>query len=58
MAIDKPTIQTVNGIIAVYGLTVIAAVARVLRDEHTRPSPTPGEEYVPANPREKDIELS
>ncbi len=58
MAIDKPTIQTVNGIVALYGLTLIATVARLQRPNRTRPYPTPGYEYVPANPRNKDIELS
>ncbi|WP_185715543.1 hypothetical protein [Halocatena pleomorpha] len=58
MVIDKPTLQTASGVVAVYGLTVIATVARGLRDDRTRPIPTPGVEYVPTTPREKDIELS
>lgn len=58
MAIDTTTIKYVNGLIGVYGLKAITTVARAVWPLEGRPYPTPGYEYVPANPREKDIELS
>jgi hypothetical protein len=58
MAIEKATVQRANGTIGLYTLRTIAAIARTLRGNVTRPYPTPGYEYVPANPTEKDIELS
>jgi hypothetical protein len=58
VAIDKSTVQHLNGTIGLYVLRAIATIARILRGEPTRPYPTPGYEYVPANPTEKDPELS
>lgn len=58
MAIDTGTVQRVVGTVAFYGLKATLAVARAVRADHQRPWPTPGYEYVPANPQEKDQELS
>lgn len=58
MAIDTETIKSVTGALGVYGLKAITTVARALWPVEGRPYPTPGYEYVPANPREKDIEVS
>jgi hypothetical protein len=58
MAIDRATLQHANGTIGLYTLRTIAAIARKLRGNVPRPYPTPGYEYVPANPTEKDVELS
>jgi hypothetical protein len=58
MAIDKSTVQHANGTIGLYTLRAIAAVARRTRGKVSRPYPTPGYEFVPANPSEKDIESS
>ena len=58
MAIDKTTGQRIVGTIAFVGLLATIAVARKVRGEHQRPYPTPGYEYVPENPKEKDPELS
>lgn len=58
MALDTSTIKRVNGILGVYSLKAITTVARAIRPLQERPYPTPGYEYVPANPGEKDIELS
>ena len=58
MAITKLTGQRIVGTIAFGGLLATLAVARAIRGEHERPWPTPGDEYVPANPKEKDGELS
>ncbi|MFC5971878.1 hypothetical protein ACFPYI_11095 [Halomarina salina] len=58
MAIDRLTGQRIIGTVAFVGLLATLAVARALRGEHERPYPTPGFEYVPSNPKEKDGELS
>jgi hypothetical protein len=58
MVIDKSTVQYVNGTIGLYALQTIAAIARTFRGELSRPYPVPGYEHVPANPTEKDSELS
>lgn len=58
MAIDVSTVQRINGTIGLSVLKTIATVARAARGELTRPYPIPGYEYVPANPTEKDSELS
>ncbi len=58
MAIDSSTAKYVIGTIGVYSLKAIATVARAIWPLKGRPYPTPGYEYVPENPREKDIELS
>ncbi|PSP61943.1 hypothetical protein BRC77_11240 [Halobacteriales archaeon QH_8_64_26] len=57
-AIDKSIVQHANGTIGLYTLRAIAAVARRTSGEVSRPYPTPGYEFVPANPTEKDIESS
>ena len=58
MAIDTATLQHANGTIGLYTLRTIAAIGRKLRGNLTRPYPIPGYECIPANPTEKDIELS
>lgn len=58
MAIDTLTIQRIVGTASFYGLQGTIAAARALQSDDQRPYPTPGYEYVPANPMEKDPELS
>lgn len=58
MAIDSSIAKHVIGTLGVYSLKVATTLARAIWPLEQRPYPTPGYEYVPANPREKDIELS
>jgi hypothetical protein len=58
MSVDKTTIEWVTGTIALYGLIATVAIAQAIRTKEQRPWPTPGYEYVPENPMEKDQELS